>query len=356
MKSLKNTNSINQISKDYLLGITKQPEITCPIINALQFSGNNRSKIYKCELGEDPNYLEVDTRQLIKTIEKLKSWATDICNIYHDNNLIIEIESDKKDIEGLIKLVEEYVDHNYISEIEEHQKDINKIIDRWNDCNSKYEKEKEHIEELELNLRNLESSLDNYDSENEDDEVHIDSIKDEMSDIERDIDRAGRDLDDIEREFRFDVELDFDKAVIDFTEFLESVRTNNDNTRSYAYELRGMITSFIQDEYDLRQPMEYLKTLETGKNNEISLGILDIHTITQVINYLASNEVISSIQKDILKKSLNKQELIGLLQNIGYEKIRYYESENAFLNNKELYKEIDLLKIENKKENKLKIN
>ena len=100
MKSLKNSPSINQISKDYLLGITKQPEITCPIINALQFSGNNRSKIYKCELGEDPSGLTVDTSELIKTIEKLKSWATDICDIYSDNELVIEDIDDRKILKG----------------------------------------------------------------------------------------------------------------------------------------------------------------------------------------------------------------------------------------------------------------
>lgn len=353
MKSLKTSPSINQISKDYLLGITKQPEITCPIINALQFSGNNRSKIYKCELGEDPSGLTVDTSELIKTIEKLKSWATDICDIYSDNELVIEDIDDRKNIEGLKSLVEQYIDQDYISEIEDYEKEINKIIESWEEYNSKHEIQQEYINDLEKKQSELERLLDNYDSE--DDKEHIESIKYDMSDVENDIDTANRDIDGIERDFRYNIELDFDKAVENFTDFLETVRNNNDNMRTFAYELRENLVSFVKDEYDLRQPMQYLKEIERGKDNEISLGILNTSNMNILMNYLEKNEVITPVQKNILKKSYEKDELINLLQNIGYEKIRYYESEESFLSNKDLYKEIEVLKINNKKENKLKI-
>lgn len=355
MKSLKDKTSINQISKDYLLKITKQPDITCPIINALQFSGNNRSKIYKCELGEDPSGLTVDTSELIKTIEKLKSWATDICDIYDDNELSIEDIDDRKNIEGLKSLVEQYIDQDYISEIEDYEKEINKIIDSWEEYNTNYEDQKSYIEELERKQDELENKLNNYDSDDEDDYAHIESIKYDISDVERDIDRASRHLESIERDFRYNVELDFDKAVENFTIFLETVRSNNDNMRTFAYELRESIVSFITDEYDLRQPMQYLKEIESGKDNEISLGILTYPNFNQLMNYLGKNEIISPVQKQIMNKNFNKDELINLLQNIGYEKIRYYESEESFLSNKDLYKEIEVLKINNKKENKLKI-
>ena len=176
-----------------------------------------------------------------------------------------------------------------------------------------------------------------------------------MSDVENDIDTANRDIDGIERDFRYNIELDFDKAVENFTDFLETVRNNNDNMRTFAYELRESLVSFVKDEYDLRQPMQYLKEIESGKDNEISLGILNTSNMNILMNYLEKNEVITSVQKNILKKSYEKDELINLLQNIGYEKIYYYESEESFLSNKDLYKKLDFLKINSKKENKLKI-
>lgn len=355
MKSLKNTKSINQISKDYLLGITKQPDITCPIINALQFSGNNRSKIYKCELGEDPSGLTVDTSELIKTIENLKSWATDVCDVYNDNELSIEDTDDRENIVGLINLVEQYLDQDYISEIQDHEKEINKIIDSWEEYNSSYEEQKSYIDDLEKKQEELETALDNYDSDNEDDYDEIESIKDNIFENERDTDRANRHLESIERDFRYDVEMDFDKAVENFTIFLEKVRSNNDNMRTFAYELRENLVTFIKDEYDLRQPMQYLKEIESGKDNEISLGILTYPNFNQLMNYLERNEIVSPVQKKIMNKNFDKNELISLLQNIGYEKIRYYESDDSFLTNKELYKEVDLLKTKNVKENKLKI-
>ena len=41
MKSLKNVESIKQVSTDNMLKITKQPESTCPLIDSLIYEKHN---------------------------------------------------------------------------------------------------------------------------------------------------------------------------------------------------------------------------------------------------------------------------------------------------------------------------
>lgn len=336
MKSLKEIPSVNQISWDYLLNISRQPKITCPLINTLQFSGTNKSRIERLSIEINPIKLILDTDNLLTLMSDLEKWSTDILDLSNslligdleniDDNMIIQMEE-------LTELMKKSLKIDYFVEIENQSNTINSCISEWLYIHNDYTSINNKINAITMDIEN---------SNNESDDLITMQLK--LKESESLLVDYQSMITTLENTFENSILGDFIQKTNDFSDFLEIVRTHNDNLRSISHELESCIISIKKSNFSLLQPIDYLKRLETGSSNEISLGILKSDerdaNFQDLCQYLKNNGVIEILQADILSKTKSAPDLFELLKTKGYEIIRYYETKDHFLTDKESYKEI----------------
>lgn len=356
MKSLKNKNSYKQMSTDYMLGITRQPDNTCPLIDALIYEGNRRSKIYDLSVDYDPTHLRVDVNPLIERIRQLESWSEDVIGLFSEFDELVIDPDDREIFKTFIDEIELKINNNRNSEIRDGEKEINDLVDQWEELFDEYNDTLSILESKQKEISMLESDLDSEDPDDEDNNIKsienkLEHARDEFSNYE---DR----LETIKSNFDYDVESRFNGVSESFSELLEEVRKNNDSMRMLTKALKTESFPYLENLYNLEQPIAYLKQIESGHDDEISLGVLDRtadnYFYLSISNYLSKHEVINDIQKKLFQKAQSVNDVVELLKEIGYKKIYYYENKESYISDPKNYI-VSYDSPSQKKQNNLKI-
>jgi hypothetical protein len=350
-----------QISIDSLLGIQEQHTATCPIINALQFTGPMSSKIYDVNLDYNPRDLKISIKPLIEEIDNLVKWCDDLINIYNnlpvDKQEIINNKSKISDIENLREQIEK-------DTIIEMSSDINALIESWID----YQIERNELKTEELTeLKNVEIT---------EKELLLIKIKKEdtldkeevLSFYKEELLKVQENIEALEDRFNAYVKNDFEDLTKNFSEYLEIVRNRNDDLRGEVGELRYHIVQNCKDLLAIYQPDEYLDKKFGIKNNIVNLGLLtntvEIHDKNEdkyfnslilglrnkkYIDFSQLNRLIDiqNENKDELR-SQRQEAIFEVLKENGIQKVRYYNNQIEFKENRESYKEKELNKAKNK--------
>jgi hypothetical protein len=343
MKSLKNSTSIRQVRVDHMLNITPQPANTCPLIDPLIYKGSSRSPLYNTNIEFDPQYLILNESKLIDRISELEQWGSDVLDVYSIIDPSTIDSDDINDMDNFKLLIQSGIANNKNYEISSMVSTINKIIYDWQDMHSSYSKLDSELDSVQKILDSLER---NFDYEEDDDEYEdaVQSIKQ----AEEDIETIKENIEELKSTFDSDVVNFFEKEIDTFTVLMESVRSNNDNLRHNVMYLRELAIEYVNNEFNLVQPMDYLKKIESGRADEISLGLVDTryysYSFGKITDYLQSHSVINEVQSLLLKKSSNIDDLLDALNDAGYTKIRYYDDYKTSITQPELYKEVNFLK------------
>lgn len=350
-----------QVSIDSLLGIQEQHTATCPIINALQFTGPTSSKIYEVNLDYNPEELKVVIKPLINEMDNLVKWCEDLLEVYNrlpeDKKVIINDESNVLNIENLRDQIEK-------DSIIEMSIEINALIESWMD----YQTERQELKREELveltNIENTEKELlltKIKKGDISDQEELLSFYKEELLKVKDNIEA-------LEDRFNAYIRDDFEELTKNFSEYLEIVRNRNDDLRSEVDELRYHIIKNCKDLLKIDQPDEYLDKRFGIKGNIVNLGLLtntvEFHDknedkyFNSLILGLRNKKYIdfSQLNKLIDIKNENKDELriqrqeaiFEVLKENGIQKVRYYNNQIEFKENRELYKEKELNKVKNK--------
>lgn len=286
MPDLRSIKSLNQISSDRLLNIPKQPLNTCPLIDALKFGGQSCSKIYEIKLGNNPANIIINTKELISRIDELENWSKGVISLA---NSVTSIE-DCEYIDFLSSKITKAIDNNKNYLMVQSEYKINNLIREWIGYNRLSEFYTEH------NSLNIRFSL---------------------------------------------LKAFFTEATNEFDQLLENVRMNNHELRENTHSLKLFILPNLRCNYDLTQPMAYLKTIEKGEN-EISLGLIESDdnqmNYFRLIQYLKFNKAINDTQFNMLRVTESKSDILNILKLNGYEKIYYYENLKNFLQDRDDYK------------------
>lgn len=360
MKSFKHHKPHNQIRIDHLLGINVQPDNTCPLIDALIYSGSYRSKVYRVEIDNDPSHLTLDTSQLINRIQDLETWVNDVVDLYHevidkvtDSDELIELTDYHDEIVACVKDNKDY-------EIKDMEKDINSLIDDWQEYHDDYNKAQNQLETAQSELSKAEYNYSLLDESDEDYEEEESNLKHELDNAQDNFNSVETEISKIKDNFNFDIDHKFDNITVKFSELLEKVRANNDKMRTACNYLKSGLLPHLKDDYNLTQPIEYLRNLESGLDTEISLGLLDINyynrSLAKITNFLSNEDILTDVQVTLINKVRDINCLTDILQSVGYTKIRYYDNYETYRKHPELYIEVNS-KVQNKlsKNNQLSI-
>lgn len=356
MKSLKKESSYKQMSTDYMLGISRQPENTCPLIDALIYEGNRRTKVYDLSVDYDPCHLRVNVDSLIERIGQLESWAEDVIGLYSEFDSLIIDPDDIEIFTTFINDIEERINNNRNSEIRDGEKEINKLVDQWEELFNEYNDTLSAIDSKQQDINSLECELDSEDPDDENN--NIKNIEDKLERARDEFSSYEDRLEHIKSNFDYDIESRFNSVSEGFSDLLEEVRKNNDNLRVITKALKTESFPHLQKIYNLAQPIEYLKQIEFGHDDEISLGVLD-RTVDSyfhlgISHYLSKHNVINDIQKKLFQKVNKVEDVVELLKEIGYKKIYYYESKEDYIRDPDNYI-ISYDSPNQKKQNTLKI-
>ena len=343
MKSLKDLPSIRQVRLDHMLEITPQPDNTCPLIDPLIYLGQRRSPIYDLDIEYDPKHLLLDEKSLAERIETLEKWASEVIDVYSILDKSIIDNDDIVNMDDYIKDITDRIAWNKIYEVGCSVKTINEIIYDWQDKYNYYLRVERELDNAEKEHDQLESEFDN-DPEDEGYEDAVAAIADAKTTVEN----INEKLEDLRDDFNSDVSKPFEKTLNAFTELMESIRSNNDELRHAVVYLRDMVIEYVHNDFNVIQPMDYLKKLETGKADEISLGLIDdsyyTYSFSKLTDYLKKNSVLSEIQIVLLNKTKGIPDLLDALKEIGYTTVRYYDDVKVSTKYPELFNEINLSK------------
>lgn len=350
MKSLKDLPSITQVKEDTLLGITRQPPNTCPIINLLIFNSERSSTMLEVDINLNPEDLYLDLNELKDKVSQLHQWAVDVSNLYDTVDRALISEEDLETLDEHYNEIEDRLSHRYLEEVEHQAKNINKMIKEWEDLHTIYIDEEKEIAEETEKKEQFESDLADLDP---DDDDYIDNkydLKDKIERSENDIYQLEKSLSKTKTKFDNYIESGFKETTDEFSDCLETLRTNNDQIRQNTHTLKKSIIPYIKDNFNLMQPMTYLKQLEKG-NDEISLGVLDrisdYRAFSYVANYLFQNNIITQVQRDVFSKINDVDIFVDMVHELGYKTVRYYKKEEHYIQHPEIYVEKN---INNKKE------
>lgn len=343
MKSLKELPSLGQIKEDTLLGITNQPQNTCPIINLLIFNSERSSGVIEVDILLNPEDLYLNLNELKDKVSQLHQWAVDVSNLYDSVDRTLIPEDQLEELDEYYNDIENRLSYDHLREIEHQAKNINNTIQEWEKLHNIYVEESKEIEEENEKLSDLKSELDDLDS---DDDDYIDNkydLKEKVDRSENDIYQLEKSLSKTKTKFDNYVECGFKELTDEFSELLETLRTNNDEMRQNTHTLKKRIIPYIKHNFNLVQPMSYLKELEKGNNDEISLGVLDrindYRTFTYLSDYLFKNEIITKIQRDVFSKINEIDTFVEMVQELGYNTVRYYAKADHYIKNPEIYLE-----------------
>lgn len=350
-----------QVSIDSILGIQEQHTATCPLINALQFTGPMSSKIYEVDLNYNPKDLKISIKPLTTEMDNLLKWSDDLLNIYNnlpeDKKILINNESKISDIESLRNEIEK-------DTIIEMSSEINALIESWIDFQTDLQdlKEEENTE-----VKNIETTekdillLKIKKASTTDAEELLQFYKDELLNVQEKI----KDLKD---NFDTYIKDDFDRLTNQFSEYLEIVRNRNDDLRGEVGELRYHIVANCKELLNIYQPDEYLDKKFGIKQNIVNIGVLNnnvtyhernedkhFHTLAlglrskKYIDFTQLNKLLDIKDNDKNRLRIKrKEELFEMLKENGVQKIRYYETQEEYKDNKEIFKEKELNKLKNK--------
>jgi len=352
MKSLKDLPSIRQVRLDHMLEITPQPDNTCPLIDPLIYIGRRRSPLYDLNIDYDPTDLLLDETHLADRIELLETWAHEVLDVYTliDKNSVDE--DDLIDIEEYRKEIQTKIANNRMGEVSSMVESINNIIYEWKDLYSDFLSADREVAQAEQEVNRLETNF-NF---NEDDDGYVEAVE-AIDHAKEEVESTKEKLEDLKSEFDSDISRPFEKAVERFTVLMEAVRANNDSLRQNTSQLREMVVQYVGNDFNVVQPMDYLKQLENGRSDEISLGLIDskyyMHSFSKLTDYLKRQGVLSDIQVVLINKSESIPDLLDALKDKGYTTVRYYDDAKVSMKHPELFKEINLNK-ELIKDNKLK--
>lgn len=352
MKSLKDVPSLNQVKEDTLLGITRQPPNTCPIINLLIFNSERSSAVFEVDINLNPEDFYLDINDLKDKVAQLHQWAVDVSNLYDTVDRALLSDEELEGLDEYYNEIEDRLSHRYLEEVEHQAKNINKMIKDWEDLHTIYVDEEKEIAEETEKKEQFESDLADLDP---DDDDYIDNkydLKDKIERSENDIYQLEKSLSKTKTKFENYVESGFKEVTDEFSDCLETLRTNNDQMRQNTHTLKKSIIPYIKHNFNLIQPMSYLKELEKGNSDEISLGVLDrmndYRAFTYLSDYLFKNEIITKIQRDVFSKINDIDTFVGMVQELGYNTVRYYAKADHYIKNPELYLEKN---IKNKQSN-----
>lgn len=352
MKSLKNSPSLSQIKEDSLLEITNQPPNTCPIINLLIFNSERSSGVFEVDILLNPEDLYLDLNELKDKVAQLHQWAVDVSNLYESVDRTLIPEEQLEELDEYYNEIENRLSYDHLREIEHQATNINKTIQEWEKLHNIYVEESKEIEEENEKLSDLKAELDELDS---DDDNYIDDkydLTEKISIVDNDIYQLEKSLSKTTTKFNNYVECGFKELTDEFSELLETLRTNNDEMRQKTHTLKKNIIPYIKHNFNLIQPMSYLKELEKGNSDEISLGVLDrindYRAFTYLSDYLFKNEIITKIQRDVFSKINDIDTFVGMVQELGYNTVRYYAKADHYIKNPEIYLEKN---IKNKQSN-----
>lgn len=341
MKSLKDLSSIKQIKEDTLLGITNQPPNTCPLINTLIFNDMRSSIVYEIDILFNPEDLKLHLHALDDRVGLLYEWARDVKTIYEGIDLTTIPEDDLVLLKEYYSEVIESLDIDYTDDIQRQAKSINVMIDHWQVFHESYVTEEKELEDLNEKKSDLESELADLDVDEDGYYDKKDNLKDSIKDVNYDISQLEKSLYKTKWDFEKYVERNFEDDTDTFSSLLERLRANNDNLRRNAHSLKKGIIQFIEKDYNLTQPMDYLKKIETGRDDEISLGVIDLKnnysTYYQISQYFYEKKLITQMQRDVMCKIKDVDSLVDMVHSLGYNTIRYYTSADHYINNPAVY-------------------
>lgn len=373
---------MNQIKKDMLLKIHSHHPITCPLINSLQFSGLKSSKIYEVSLDEAPNYLYVDTSELISLMHHLDKWANDLLGF--EDRLPEDIKSElneKMNVSNMRNNISMLLDDNHEIEIKKSEKTINTIIAKWEKLYDEHIENKSDCRDLVIQKKIRERSISRYDKSHSE----YKRLSAEINQLNIHISNLETDMDNEQVYFFNNIETQFNQATLEFTNFLEEVRERNHLLRTELTDFREFIIEASKSKLKLYQPMEYLNqkfgiTDKLTNNPVVNLGLLknnfeymsinsDMNKngnwyFSKLVGHLEKKSIITKEQKlnlltdiDLHKndhniETIRKENLFKLLKINGYKQVRYYENINAYLINTDSFK----TEILDKQQNKLKAN
>lgn len=352
MKSLKDLPSIRQVRLDYMLDITTQPDNTCPLIDPLIYIGRRRSPIYDLSIDYEPSDLLLDESDLADRMEMLELWANevvDVCSLIDqetiDTDDLAEIEDYKENIQ--LKIA-----NNQIYEVKAMVEVINNIIHEWKDMHTDFLSVDRDLERAEKEVYRLETNFDF----NEDDEGYVEALE-AIEHAKEEVESIKEKLDDLKDDFSNDISGQFEKNINKFTDLMEGVRSNNDQLRQNTKHLSEAVIPYLSNDFNLVQPMDYLKKNESGRSDEISLGLIDdsyyTYSFSKLTDYLKKHDVLSDIQIVLLNKTKSIPDLLDALKEMGYTKVRYYDDVKVSTKHPELFNEVNLSK-ELIKDNKIK--
>lgn len=339
-----------QVSIDSLLGVHEKHEITCPLINPLQFEGHCATRIYKVDIDYNPKDLTVSLKELNNAIDDLDKWTNGIINIY--NNL-----EDKSKIQINVSLIIDLLETNHKDELKEQASDINGLIEEWLSYRADYKEattekkeiERFHIINIEKEILKLKVSK----KDASDQEELLDFYKNEITEKDEKIEQA---INFFERY----VKDDFSEKVVNFSNFLEIVRERNDNLREMVADLKNEIINNYKEELEIYQPDEYLDRLYSPTEKILNIGILSNNTelyhrdesanFRTLIQGLKSKGVIDFTQMGNLMdistedKEYRKEILLDTLKSNGIKKVRYYDTHHEYKEDRGNFKEQVLIK------------
>lgn len=350
-----------QVSIDSLMGVQDIHEATCPFINGLKFTGDCSSKIYEVKLDFHPAFMKVEANKLLKAIEDLDKWTNDLLNVYnelpYDSRKLIAPKIE-------IERIKELRDQNYIEEIKEYAGEINSLIDSWIDYKMEIIDYDELIQEEEKNIENTEKEI-LLKTMNEED---ISELKELLDYYKNEYSKQLENKSDVYDKFERYIVEDFTKITNDFSNFLEVVRNRNDDLRSEVGELRYQIVKNNAKLLSIYQPDEFLDMTFGIKDGVVNIGVIrntssrygkteNDHFNSLILGlkskkYITFNQMnelldIKIKNKDDLAKE-RKEKLINALQENGNHTIRYYKTQNDYIENKENFREKNINKAKRK--------
>lgn len=336
---------MKQVSYDKLLNITSQPGITCPLINALLFDGSQRSRIVRFKIDEfdDKAYIDgSELNELLKTMNNLENWATDIITTYEnlsEETLELIFEDYGNDINSIIAEINKGVNNDFDYTLQHEVKQLNNAASEVESIINNYLEKINYLEDEEKELDELDNLLSSIDQEEEEDKYE--EILDDINNKKKDIDKLKSLIDDIKIDFKY-AEISFFNQSSDLSDVLEEVRTRNDELRTEAKGLKDIIIEYAKEELELYQPIEFLNNKYSSKDI-VNLGIIykDEREKIKLFKYLKDKNIINEeqykfhteIDKINIKESL--ESLLSTLKNNQFKGVRYYENAEDFFNRKE---------------------
>lgn len=390
---------MKQILTDTLLGIHEYHPFTCPFINALIFQGKTCSRVYDIDIEYDPKDLNIYSGELHEAVEGLNKWVIDVIALYE--NLPDNLKDEKADlqidlmIQGIRELLEFDID------VSQQERDINLLVDRWISVHNEYKALKDEIQNKERALDAAESML-NINLDDSDIKSYRESERDRSA---ADLQLSEDLLQKLENEFTHEISELFEYETENYSRNMEQLRTRNDTLREETRALIECLSINFKNEFNFEQPNDYLnrkfgikdslsgiKTLNIGliyNNTAFNVNNVDEYSdneygkeyLMKLVNDLYKRNIFTYADKQDFKDRVNpfilirsdyfekygieksesrtpefqKNMLLEKLKEHGYKMVRFYDSIEDYMVNKDNFKTVELKDIENKLKSKTKI-